>query len=496
MVQPALSPGPANPLGRRALRRATPLPSARVVYACTECGAQSSRWRGRCPDCGAWNTYAEERLAPPRAAGKGGATGGIRPTGPAATGGAGPTLLQNVEAFDDARIPSGLAELDRALGGGFVPGGVVLLGGEPGIGKSTLLLQVAEAVARTTGPVLYVTGEESPAQVRLRARRLGAGSDRLYVHAVTDVASVVDACQRLSPSLVVVDSVQALVDEELASAAGSVGQVRAVAGRVVAMAKSTATPIVLVGHINKEGALAGPKVLEHAVDTVLYFEGDRQAAYRLVRAAKNRYGAANEIGCFEMRDTGLAEVPNPSAWFLAERSGASGAAVSACVEGTRPLLVEVQALVADARFGAGRRTVSGADPNRLALLIAVLERRCGLRLGEQDAFLKVVGGVRLDEPAADLAMALALASSFLDRPIPAETAVFGEVGLGGEVRGVAQPGPRIREAARLGFSRIVLPAASTAAIRRDGRHGRGEEPDAIELLPVKRLSDAVGALLG
>lgn len=421
----------------------------------------------------------EERLAPRRAAGA--RSGRGRAPAPQA-----PSLLE-VSSAAERRLATGLGELDRALGGGFVAGGVTLLAGEPGIGKSTLLLQVARSAAASR-TVLYVAGEESPQQIRLRAERLGALAEGIRVLPETDAAAVEEAWRALEPGLVLVDSIQTLADAELESPPGSVSQVRAAAARLIALAKATAVPLVLVGHVTKEGAIAGPKVLEHAVDTVLYFEGERHAAYRLVRAAKNRFGAANEVGCFEMRETGLVEVPNPSAWFLAERADAPGAVVAACVEGTRPLLVEVQALVAGARFGAGRRTASGMDASRLALLLAVLEKRCGLAFGDQDAYLKVSGGARLDEPAADLAAALALASSFLDRPVPADVAVFGEVGLGGEVRGVQHAEQRVREALRLGFTRVVLPAANESSARVGG-------VPAAELIPVRRLSDAIEAVL-
>ncbi|MBX6350456.1 MAG: DNA repair protein RadA [Clostridia bacterium] len=458
-----------------------------VVFVCEACGAQASRWRGRCPDCGAWMSYAE-RPAPAKRARA--AVGAHRARDAAA-----PIPLAQVGAAEGGRRPSGLGELDRALGGGFVPGSATLLGGEPGVGKSTLLLQVAEAVARREGPVLYVTGEESAGQVRLRAERLGLTGDGIHVLATSDALAVADAWERLDPKLVVVDSVQSLVDLELGSAAGGVAQVRQVAQTLIAVAKARGTPLVLVGHINKEGAIAGPKVLEHAVDTVLYVEGDRRSAYRWVRAAKNRFGPANEIGCFEMRETGLAEVANPSAWLLAERSEGSGSAVAACVEGTRPLLVEVEALVAETRLGTARRTALGADPNRMALLLAVLERRLGLSMGDRDAFLKVAGGVELDEPAADVPIALALVSSYLDRPLPADAAAFGEVGLGGEVRGVLHAEARVREAARLGFRQVVVPAANAGALARAGLgSGRAAEGE-VSLVAVRRLGDAVKALL-
>ncbi|MBX5475631.1 MAG: DNA repair protein RadA [Clostridia bacterium] len=457
----------------------SPLAAPHTVFVCQACGAQSPRWLGRCPDCGAWNSYFEERLAS-RTRGTG-QPGRDRARVPEAA------PITEVSSVAERRLSTGIVEFDRALGGGFVAGGVTLLTGEPGIGKSTLLLQVAHAVA-ASDTVLYVAGEESPQQIRLRAERLGALAPRIRVLPETHVTAVAEAWKALRPGLVVVDSIQTLADAELESPPGSVSQVRAAAGRLIALAKESDVPLVLVGHVTKEGSIAGPKVLEHAVDTVLYFEGERHAAYRLVRATKNRFGAANEVGCFEMRESGLVEVPNPSAWFLAERADAPGAVVAACVEGTRPLLVEVQALVSDARYGAGRRTASGMDANRLALLLAVLERRCGLAFGDQDAYLKVSGGARLDEPAADLAAALALASSFLDRPIPPDVAVFGEVGLGGEVRGVQHAAQRVREARRLGFARVVLPAANESSARL-------AETQAAELIPIRRLSDAIDAVL-
>ncbi len=447
---------------------------------CQECGCESVRWLGRCPECGSWNSLVEERLPPIRpGAGPGAATGGSV---------AQPLPLASVPALAGDRRGTGLADLDRVLGGGLVTGSLVLLGGDPGIGKSTLLLQVARHLAEAGERVLYVAGEESASQVKLRADRLGAIPESLFVLPETDLEAVLAAAERLAPALLVVDSIHTMVAPGLEGPPGSVAQVREGAAALMRLAKSRGLTTFLVGHINKEGALAGPKVLEHVVDVVLYLEGDRHHAFRLLRGVKNRFGPTSEVGVFAMGEAGLAPVPNPSELFLAERTaGVAGSVVVAGLEGSRPLLVEVQALLAGPVYGTPRRTATGVDHNRLALLLAVLERRAGLRLGNQDAYVKVAGGLRLDEPAADLGVVLALASAYRDRPVDPRTVVMGEVGLGGEVRAVARAEARLAEAARLGFRRCLLPERNRRALQGAG--------GVLELVGVGTVAEAVEAAL-
>jgi DNA repair protein RadA/Sms len=427
---------------------------AKTVYACAECGHQSPKWLGQCPACRQWNTLHEEVVLPePRE--------GSVPRG--WNGGARALPLLEVEAREEERQRTGIGELDRVLGGGVVPGALVLLGGDPGIGKSTLLLAALDRLARGAGerPILYVSGEESARQVKLRADRLRVSAQNLLVLAETDAQKILRVAEGLRPAVVAIDSIQTQYLPELPSAPGTVTQIREVAGRFMAYAKTTETPVFLVGHVTKDGAIAGPRVLEHMVDTVLYFEGGGAHPYRVLRAHKNRFGSASEIGVFEMKASGLCEVPNPSALFLAERpEGAPGSAVTAVLSGTRTVLVEVQALVASAGQGTPRRTALGIDTNRVALLAAVLEKKVGLEVLGSDIFVNVAGGLEVDDPAADLAAVLALASSFRDRVLPARTLLLGEVGLAGEVRAVSQPEARLAEAARLGFTRALLPAAS------------------------------------
>jgi len=399
-----------------------------------------------------------------------------------------PVPLSTAVEPDQRRLSTGSAELDRVLGGGVVPGSLVLIGGDPGIGKSTLLLQVAAHVAGTEGSFLYISGEESTAQVALRARRLGVQGDRLYLLAETDIRMMERVWDEVRPVAVVVDSIQTVYDPELSSAPGSVAQVRECAAHFLKLAKTRGVPVFLVGHVTKGGDLAGPRTLEHMVDTVLYFEGDRHHVYRILRAVKNRFGATNEVGLFEMAAAGLREVPSPSEALLAERPGdASGSVIVAGVEGTRPLLVEVQALIAVSPFGHPRRTVSGLDANRVAFILAVLEKRGGLRVGAHDAYLNVSGGLRLSEPAADLGIAIAVASSFRDRPVAADTVVFGEVGLSGEIRAVARPEPRLAEAARMGLRRCVLPAGNL-------RVGP-QVPAGLEVIGVATVAEALEVVL-
>src|SRR3954449_7230170 len=457
----------------------------RIVYACQECGAQSPKWVGRCPECQAWNSLVEETAVPATAgAGAAAASAGSRY---ALAGTAGPRLYEDIDTVVSTRLTTGIGEFDRVLGGGVVPGSLVLIGGEPGIGKSTLLLQAAAHFAHTTGPVLYSSGEESEHQVKSRGERLGVGRAPLYLLAETCLEKILDEAARLKPALVVVDSIQTVFSLKLQSAPGSIGQVREAATQLLFAAKGHNVPVFLVGHITKDGGLAGPKALEHVVDTVLYFEGERHHAHRVVRAVKNRFGAVSELGVFEMTGGGLRPVPNPSALFLAERpANAPGSAVLCCVEGSRPLLVEVQALVSTSSFGNARRMASGVDQNRLSLLLAVLEKRAGLNLMGEDVFINVAGGMTVDEPAADLAVVAAVASSLRNRPIHAGTAMFGEVGLAGEIRGTTQASLRLREAAQMGFTRIVVP---------DGNVALDEAPPGCEIVPVKNVGEALDQLM-
>jgi DNA repair protein RadA/Sms len=422
----------------------------RTVHRCTECGAGSPRWAGRCPGCGEWNTLVEEveQVGNPRSGNRG-----------AAASFAAPVLLADVPADASTLIPSGLAELDRVLGGGFVPGSATLIGGEPGIGKSTLLLQAAATMVRHGARCLLVCAEESPAQVRLRAERLDALMPGLWLIGESSIPAILAAIRQVAPDVVVVDSIQTVWNPELESTPGSVGQVRDCAHQLVTAAKAGGPAVIMVGHVTKEGALAGPRVLEHVVDTVLSFEGDRHHAVRLLRAVKHRFGPTGELGLFEMTGAGLEAVADPAGLFLADRrSGNCGSVVFPSMEGYRPLLVEIQALVVSTSQPSARRSVSGFDAGRLSLLLAVLDRRVGLPLADQEVYVSVVGGVKVADPGADLAVCLALASAFTRRPVHDELVVLGEVGLGGEVRQVAQTPRRLSEAARLGFSRALIPA--------------------------------------
>ena len=424
-----------------------------TVFVCQSCGAQSRKWLGRCSDCGEWNSLAEERApaAKPSPSARPGLTGD------------GARLYADIESSDADRLSTGVSELDRALGGGLVPGSLVLLGGEPGIGKSTLLMQAASRVAETGRPVLYCSGEESPHQIRARGERLGVTAGPLYLLAETCLERVLEEVTRLSPRLVIIDSVQTMFSSKLESAPGTIGQVREAATQLLFAAKGQNVPILIVGHVTKDGGLAGPKVLEHIVDTVLYFEGDRHHAHRVVRAIKNRFGAVSELGVFRMTATGLEAVPNPSELFLSERkTEVPGSAVLCSVEGSRPILVEVQALVGTGAYGNAQRVTSGIERQRLSLLLTVLEKRVGLQLTGEDVFLNVPGGILVSEPAADLAVIAAVASSMRNQPVAPRVAVFGEVGLAGEIRGVTQAGLRVREAAQMGFTRCVMPSGNRA----------------------------------
>src|SRR6186713_2799364 len=424
---------------------------SKSVFACQECGAQAPKWLGRCPECGAWNSFVEETATPVSVQARSAVT----------LGGGGAHLYRDVDTVVSERISSGVSEFDRVLGGGIVPGSLVLLGGEPGIGKSTLLLQAAAHFAANVGPVLYCSGEESEHQIKMRGERLGVGRSPLYLLAETCVERLLEEVDRLKPALLIVDSIQTVFSLKLPSAPGSVGQVRQAATDLLFTAKGRNLPTVLVGHVTKDGSLAGPKVLEHVVDTVLYFEGEQHHAHRLVRAVKNRFGAVSELGVFEMTGSGLRAIPNPSKLFLSERaSGAPGSAVVCCIEGSRPILVEVQALVSTSTYGNPRRMAIGIDQNRLSLLLAVLEKRAGLNLAGDDVYVNIAGGMTVDEPAADLSVVAAVASSVRNRGLAPSTAVFGEVGLSGEIRGIPQAALRVKEAAQMGFSRLILPSAN------------------------------------
>ncbi|HXE80587.1 MAG TPA: DNA repair protein RadA [Vicinamibacterales bacterium] len=453
----------------------------RTVFVCQECGAQAPKWMGRCPDCGAWNSMVEERAEKTAAAPRSYDLPGASPTA---------RLYADVELHTQPRISTGIGELDRVLGGGVVPGSMVLLGGEPGIGKSTLLLQTAANVARQTGPVLYSSGEESEHQIKSRGERLAIGDAPLYLLAETCLERILDEAARLRPAMLIVDSIQTMFSMKLQSAPGSIGQVREAATQLLFAAKGHNVPTFIVGHVTKEGGLAGPKALEHVVDAVLYFEGERHHSHRVVRAIKNRFGAVSELGVFEMTGEGLRPVPNPSQLFLAERPVSTpGSVVLCCVEGSRPLLVEVQALVSSSTYGNARRTASGIDAARLSLLLAVLEKRAGLHLAGEDVFVNIAGGLQVDEPAADLSVAAAVASSLRNRPVAPGTAVFGEIGLAGEVRGTTQAALRVREAAQLGFRRCVMPRANLdPADRLMAESG-------CELVGVSALGEALDVLL-
>ena len=454
---------------------------AKTVFYCTECGNETPKWQGRCPACGAWNTMVERpaEKAPKKA--------------PSATRGSAlgvalnrPKAMSEVETTDELRFPTGMGELDRVLGGGAVRGSLVLVGGAPGIGKSTLMLQICDHLCRTA-KVLYVSGEESERQIKLRAERLQVRGEGLSLLSETNLENVIDAVHTVSPDVLIVDSIQTLYHGDVTAAPGSISQVKECTMALMQLAKGEGLTIFVIGHVNKEGSIAGPKVLEHMVDCVLYFEGERHMAYRILRAAKNRFGATNEIGVFEMEDGGLAEVPNPSEAMLAGRpENAPGTCVACVMEGVRPVLAEVQALVVPSTFGNPRRMSNGFDYNRAVLLLAVLEKRGGLLLGNCDAYLNVIGGLSLDEPAADLAAILAMASSFRDRPVPADLTAIGEVGLTGELRSVSALGQRLSEVRRLGFTKCLIPKRT---------QGKLAVPEGLELIRVGNIREALAALL-
>ncbi len=450
-----------------------------TIFVCQNCAGQSRKWLGQCPDCAEWNTLVEERFRPIAQAAAAGTS--FR------THGAQSVAFSEIEPQDDDRTSTQIDELDRVLGGGIVAGSLVLIGGEPGIGKSTIVLQMAERLASNGSKLLYVSGEESERQIKMRGERLGVDSRSLFLHAETNLESIFAEIERLRPSLVIVDSIQTVFSAKLDSAPGSVSQVREVAGQFMMLAKQTAIPVFLTGHVTKDGSIAGPRTLEHIVDTVLYFEGDRHHNHRIIRATKNRFGAANEIGVFEMTNSGLSPVGNPSELFLQERpEGASGSIVTVCMEGTRPMLVEVQALVGGTKFGSGRRMTQGFDQNRMSLLIAVMEKRLGLQLAADDVFVNVAGGIEIGEPAADLGIIAAIASSYRNLAIDPETAVFGEVGLTGEVRGVLQAQARAREAQALGFKKLIIPESNKKGL---------EKLLGIKILGIKSIENALEELL-
>lgn len=443
------------------------------VFFCQNCGHEENKWLGQCPACREWNSFVEEKVS----TGKNTAVKSIREAEVVA--------LTEVSTDDNTRVETGIQELDRVLGGGIVPGSLVLVGGDPGIGKSTLLLQVCQRLAAQKS-VLYISGEESLAQIKLRANRMGEFSKNLLLLCETNLDTIRNVIENRKPDLVIIDSIQTMYNEEVGSAPGSVSQVRESTNVLMQLAKGLGISIFIVGHVTKEGTVAGPRVLEHMVDTVLYFEGDRHASYRILRGVKNRFGSTNEIGVFEMRQSGLVEVENPSEYMLSGKpENASGSVVACSMEGTRPILIEIQALVCESNFGMPRRTATGTDYNRVNLLMAVLEKRIGLRLSNYDAYVNIAGGIRMNEPAIDLGIVMAIASSYKNRPIDEETIVFGEVGLSGEVRAVNMPEQRVNEAKKLGFKRCVIPKVSMETVK---------NIKGIEVLGVKNISEAMNLI--
>ena len=449
----------------------------KTQFVCQSCGYRSPKWLGKCPDCATWNSLVEEQVVEmPEAKRQGWGLSADYP----------PKPITEIEAEESGRLNTRIEEFDRVLGGGIVAGSIILIGGDPGIGKSTLLLQVSDRLSRGELKVLYVSGEESPRQTRIRGERLGIHAANLLVLSETSLDKILNELQKLKPSVLVIDSIQAVFTSELQSAPGSISQVRESSARLMQLAKGTGIPIFLIGHVTKEGSIAGPRVVEHMVDTVLYFEGGANHPYRILRAVKNRFGPTNEIGVFEMKESGLEEVLSPSEIFLSERpENVSGSVVVPSMEGTRPILVEIQALVTSSSLAIPRRTAIGVDYNRLALLVAVLEKKMGLKLYNQDIFLNVAGGIKVDEPAMDLGITISVASSFLDKPVHPKIVVFGEVGLTGEVRGISQAEVRVREAVRLGFEQCVLPKTNRERIKKG---------DSIQLRGVESLREVVKLL--
>ena len=450
------------------------MPKIQTRYVCQSCGYESPKWLGRCPDCNEWASLVEE-VAPASKSSK----------QPARSFSA-PTSIMDISADGAKRTSSGIGEFDRVLGGGVVEGSLVLVGGDPGIGKSTILIQAANHLSLSAGKVLYVSGEESAAQIKLRSNRLGIASAELLVQSETDILAVEQTVSSIQPKVVFIDSIQTMHDPDLSSAAGTVSQVKACTGTLVRIAKESGIPVFIVGHVTKEGALAGPRVLEHMVDTVLYFEGDQHQSYRILRAVKNRFGSTDELGIFEMREEGLVEVSNPSEALLSERPAHGiGSVVTATIEGSRPILVEIQALVAPTYFPSPRRTCTGVDYNRMLMILAVLEKRVGLGLGNKDVYINVAGGIKIVEPAADVAIALAVASSLMDRGVDSELIALGEIGLAGEVRSVSQTDKRLNEAARLGFGKVIMAS-----------RGAAKSSDAIKTCGVASLRSAIDMAFG
>lgn len=448
----------------------------KIVYFCQNCGHEESKWLGQCPGCREWNTFVEEKVTP-------------MPSVSVSVGKSSQELeivsLSEIKTDEQARVETGMKELDRVLGGGIVPGSLILVGGDPGIGKSTLLLQVCQKLSNEKN-VLYISGEESLAQIKLRANRMGEFKEKLKLLCETNLNLIRNVIEKQRPEMVIIDSIQTMYSEDVSSTPGSVSQVREATNVLMQLAKGLGITIFIVGHVTKEGTVAGPRVLEHMVDTVLYFEGDRHASYRILRGVKNRFGSTNEIGVFEMRQNGLVEVENPSEYMLSGKpEHASGSVVACSMEGTRPLLIEIQALVCQSNFGMPRRTATGTDYNRVNLLMAVLEKRLGLHLGNCDAYINIAGGIRMNEPAIDLAIVLAIISSYKNRPVDAKTIVFGEVGLSGEVRAVSMPEQRVAEAKKLGFETCIIPEVSKEMVK--GIQG-------IKIIGVKNVSDAMNLI--
>ena len=454
----------------------------KTVFFCQNCGHEESKWLGQCPACKEWNTFVEEKVTVSRGSTSAASEAGKERASKVVT-------LSSVSVEEDERIRTGIAELDRVLGGGIVQGSLVLVGGDPGIGKSTLLLQVCQRLSDAGKNVLYISGEESGKQIKLRANRMGTFSEHLYLLCETNLELIRQTIERQKPDMVVIDSIQTMYNEEVSSAPGSVSQVRESTNILMQLAKGMNISIFIVGHVTKEGTVAGPRVLEHMVDTVLYFEGDRHASYRILRGVKNRFGSTNEIGVFEMRKEGLVEVENPSEFMLSGRpEHASGSVVACAMEGTRPILMEIQALVCRSNFGMPRRTATGLDYNRVNLLMAVLEKRAGLPLSNYDAYVNIVGGIRMNEPAADLGIVMAIASSYKNRPVPEDAIVFGEVGLSGEVRAVTMPEQRVAEARKLGFKTCIIPEVSLKTL------GTSDEKLGIRVVGVRSVNQVIDML--
>lgn len=454
----------------------------KTVFFCQNCGHEESKWLGQCPACKEWNTFVEEKVTVSRGSTSAASEAGKERVSKVVT-------LSSVSVEEDERIRTGIAELDRVLGGGIVQGSLVLVGGDPGIGKSTLLLQVCQRLSDAGKNVLYISGEESGKQIKLRANRMGTFSEHLYLLCETNLELIRQTIERQKPDMVVIDSIQTMYNEEVSSAPGSVSQVRESTNILMQLAKGMNISIFIVGHVTKEGTVAGPRVLEHMVDTVLYFEGDRHASYRILRGVKNRFGSTNEIGVFEMRKEGLVEVENPSEFMLSGRpEHASGSVVACAMEGTRPILMEIQALVCRSNFGMPRRTAAGLDYNRVNLLMAVLEKRAGLPLSNYDAYVNIAGGIRMNEPAADLGIVMAIASSYKSRPVPEDAIVFGEVGLSGEVRAVTMPEQRVAEARKLGFKTCIIPEVSLKTL------GTSDEKLGIRVVGVRSLNQVIDML--